>query len=597
MSEAADTMTGLADATENRVRARRRAEARFRLYGLIAIGAALSALAVLVVSIVIEALPAFTEHRLTLEMTIDEEVIDPRGRIAEAQAATGLSAEERAEAIDAAIRRANFTGLLRQSLLEAFPGVTDRRAQRDLAQMVSPINAAVIARRVARDPSLIGSTGSIEMPISDDVDQYLQGAIGRERFRTTGPAQPSGTSGEIEIEAARENFDPVLQRMRDRFAAEAERLEAAAARAERRLAALPADDESVAGERQQAELEAARLRDRAATYRSRAAGSTDELNADLPSVLISINGGVVRASAIEGGRVRGEALVNLENADEAAPGEWTIAVMETAEADRRISDRQIAYADVLQARGQIAQGFNWTLFTNADSRDPELAGVRGAFIGSLLTMLVTMVLAAPVAVLAAIYLEEFAPRNWVTGLIEVNINNLAAVPSIVFGLLGLAVFINFMGLPRSAPLVGGLVLALMTLPTIIIATRAALKAVPPSVRQGALGLGASPVQSVFHHVLPLAMPGILTGSIIGLAQALGETAPLLMIGMVAFVADAPSGFTDAATVLPVQVYIWSSAAERAFEARTSAAIIVLLSLMIALNLLAVYVRRRFERRW
>lgn len=234
-------------------------------------------------------------------------------------------------------------------------------------------------------------------------------------------------------------------------------------------------------------------------------------------------------------------------------------------------------------------------------REPDVAGVKGALYGSILTILVTMLLSVPVGVFAAIYLEEFAPKNRFTDLIEVNINNLAAVPSIVFGLLGLSVFINLFGLPRSAPVLGGLVLSLMTLPTMIIATRAALKAVPPSIREAALGVGASQTQSVFHHVLPLAAPGILTGSIIGLARALGETAPLLMIGMVAFIADPPSlspeGLMEPATVMPVQIFLWYDGAERAFEARTAAAILVLLTLMIGLNALAIYLRRRFERRW
>lgn len=269
----------------------------------------------------------------------------------------------------------------------------------------------------------------------------------------------------------------------------------------------------------------------------------------------------------------------------------------TPETDRRVSDREIEWLNELQNRGLISNGFNWRFFYYGDSREPELAGMLGAIVGSLLTMLVTLVLSFPVAVAAAIYLEEFSPKNRFTDLIEVNINNLAAVPSIVFGLLGLAVFINVFGLPRSAPLVGGMVLALMTLPTIIIAARASLKAVPPSIREGALGVGASPVQAVFHHVLPLAMPGIMTGTIIGMAQALGETAPLLMIGMVAFVADIPSGITSPAAALPVQIFLWADSAERAFVERTSAAIIVLLGFLILMNLTAILLRQRFEKRW
>ncbi len=268
------------------------------------------------------------------------------------------------------------------------------------------------------------------------------------------------------------------------------------------------------------------------------------------------------------------------------------------ETDRRIKDYQLKWIDQLQAENRLEKRFNTTFFTSGDSREPEQAGIKGAFIGSLLTMLVTMALSFPIGVLTAVYLEEFAPQNnrWVD-IIEININNLAAVPSIVFGLLGLAVFIALFGVPRSAPLVGGLVLTLMTLPTIIIASRAAIKSVPPSIREAALGLGASKMQTTFGHVVPLAMPGILTGSIIGMAQALGETAPLLMIGMVAFVADIPQGITDPATVMPVQIYLWSDSPERAFTERTSAAIMVLLAFLVVMNFLAVMLRKKFERKW
>ena len=265
--------------------------------------------------------------------------------------------------------------------------------------------------------------------------------------------------------------------------------------------------------------------------------------------------------------------------------------------ERRVKDNEIAWVDRLDAAEGVDVRFNTTFFTAGDSREPELAGIWGAVMGSLLTLFVTLLLSFPVGVLSAVYLEEFAPKNKWTHLIEVNINNLAAVPSIVFGLLGLAVFLNVFGLPRSAPLVGGMVLALMTLPTIIIAARAALKAVPPSIREAALGVGASKIQVMTHHVLPLAMPGILTGTIIGMAQALGETAPLLMIGMVAFIVDIPGGFTDPATVMPVQIYLWADSPERAFVAKTSAAIMMLLVFLVFMNALAVVLRKRFERRW
>jgi phosphate transport system permease protein len=273
------------------------------------------------------------------------------------------------------------------------------------------------------------------------------------------------------------------------------------------------------------------------------------------------------------------------------------APRDVPESDRRIDDRQLGWLTALETQGRVDLQFNRYFFTRGDSRDPELAGIWGATVGSFFMLLVTLALSFPLGVATAIYLEEFAPRNRWTDLIEVNINNLAAVPSIVFGLLGLALFINAFGLPRSAPLVGGLVLSLMTLPVIIIASRAALTAVPPSIREAALGLGASKMQMVLHHVLPLAMPGMLTGTIIGMARALGESAPLLMIGMVAFIVDVPDSPLSPATALPVQVYLWADSPERAFVERTSAAIVVLLMFLLVMNAAAILLRKRFERRY
>jgi phosphate transport system permease protein len=270
---------------------------------------------------------------------------------------------------------------------------------------------------------------------------------------------------------------------------------------------------------------------------------------------------------------------------------------DTPEARRRVNDEQIAWFDALEEQGRVSRPLNWGLFTNADSRFPEIAGLAGAMVGSFYVLLVCFLVSLPVGIAAAIYLEEFAPKNRITDVIEVNINNLAAVPSIIFGLLGLAVFIQIFGLPRSVPLVGGLVLALMTLPTIIIVTRNALKAVPPSIREAAFGVGASRHQVVMHHVLPLALPGIMTGTIIGLAQALGETAPLLLIGMNAFITSPPGGMLDPSTALPTQIFIWADSPERGFVSRTSAGILVLLMFLITMNALAIFLRQRFERTW
>lgn len=268
------------------------------------------------------------------------------------------------------------------------------------------------------------------------------------------------------------------------------------------------------------------------------------------------------------------------------------------EEERRVvSNLQLRLLDQWTAEGRVGSIFNINFFTRGDSRNPELAGLAGALAGSFWALLVCFVISFPMGIAAAIYLEEFAPKNRITEIIEVNINNLAAVPSIIFGLLGLAVILNFFGVPRSTPLAGGIVLSLMTLPTIIIACRAALKAVPPSIRQGALAMGASPMQVVLHHVLPLALPGTLTGTIIGLAQALGETAPLLMIGMFAFVVDIPTSPLESAAALPVQVYLWAESSERGFVELTAAAIMVILVFLVLMNLLAVIFRKKFERRW
>lgn len=424
--------TRASDAVRKGLKKRYAAEARFKAYGIGAIGIALSAVIVLFYTIISSGLPAFTETSITLNVEMNEQVIDP----------TGTRDPQ-------TLNTANYRKVVFDSLLSQFPDVTTRRDRRDLTAMLSSGASFKVQKLVTGNPSLIGQVVTIDLPVAADFDLYKKGVITK---------------------------------------------------------------------------------------------ATDEV-------------------------------------------------------DRKVSNKQMAWFDNLLERGIVHSGFNTTFFTNADSREPELAGIWGATMGTLFTMLVTLGLSFPIGVAAAVYLEEFAPKNRLTQIIEVNINNLAAVPSIVFGLLGLAVFINFFGLPRSAPLVGGMVLALMTLPTIIIAARAALKAVPPSIREAALGLGASRMQVVTHHVLPLAMPGILTGTIIGMAQALGETAPLLMIGMVAFIVDIPGSITDPATVLPVQVYLWADSPERAFVARTSGAIMVLLAFLIMMNALAVILRKKFERRW
>ncbi len=414
------------------LRRRQAAEKRFRLYGLLAILLGLVFLSVLFVSIVGNGYSAFAQTYVRLPVYFDAAVIDPEGtRDPET------------------LGSADYAGLVKASLREMFPAVTERGERRALYGIISNGAGFELRDRVLGDPALIGTRQDVWLVADDEIDMLVKGRVDR---------------------------------------------------------TLP-------------------------------------------------------------------------------------------ELDRRVKDDQIGWVDRLDAEGRVEKRFNTNFFLAGDSRDPELAGIRGALVGSLYTLLLTLALSFPIGVAAAVYLEEFAPRNRITDLIEVNINNLAAVPSIVFGLLGLAVFINFFGIPRSSPLVGALVLTLLVLPTIIIASRAALKSVPPSIREAALGVGASPMQTVIYHVLPLAMPGMLTGTIIGMAHALGETAPLLMIGMVAFIVSIPAGVFDPATVLPVQIFLWADSPERAFVEKTSAAIAVLLAFLILMNAVAVILRKRFERRW
>jgi len=409
-----------------RVSRRHAADRRMRIYGLAAIGLAVGLLGVLLVSLILSGHTAFVQTKVPLQVTVAEDLVSPDDP-----------------------ERGNYRKLVRDAFRNLLPVEMSRSEERAYMDMLSAGAPFLLRNRVLADPSLIGQTIGITVPLADPIDQFHKGIIPR----------------------------------------------------------------------------------------------------DVP------------------------------------------------EEQRRVNDLQIGYYDELVAQGLISTPFNWALFFSADSRFPELAGLAGALVGSFYALLVCFLISFPVGISAAIYLEEFARKNRWSDLIEVNINNLAAVPSVVFGLLGLAVFLGFFGLPRSAPLVGGMVLSLMTLPTIIIATRSALKAVPPSIREAAFGIGASRHQVVLHHVLPLALPGILTGTIIGLAQALGETAPLLLIGMNAFITSAPGGLTDPATALPTQIFIWADSPERGFVARTSAAILVLIGFLVFMNAIAIFLRQRLERKW
>jgi phosphate transport system permease protein len=597
------------DAAQARVKARYRAEARFKLYGLLAIGLTAVFLVVVLADIVMKGAPALLQHYVVMDVKIDPAEVDPQG-----------------SKDPAVIRNGDFQALVRNTLRAALPNVTDRPGRRLLDGIVSTGAADALRDRVAADPSLIGQTLRLPLLLSDDTDLYYKGLGTRiDRRAARGIATPSGTEGEITILTSANDFAADLTAVKQRLAAraralrrEADRLRpsvqqlgARRAQLERSLAeartsgdatrvalleslvkTVSSDFESLAAKEKELTDEAAGLQ-----ARFESPGADETLGTSVPSILVAINGGLVKIKQLGNTQSEGEVLLPLDSAADATPGSWNIVTYATPEANRRVSDREVTWLERFREKGQVQSSFNWAFFTSGDSREPELAGIRGALVGSAITLFVTLLICLPIGVAAAIYLEEFAAKNRVTELIEVNINNLAAVPSIVFGLLGLAVFLNFVGLPRSAPLVGGLVLALLVLPTIIIASRAALKAVPPSIKEAALGVGASQQQAIFHHVLPLAMPGIMTGTIIGMAHALGETAPLLMIGMVAFIVEVPRGLTDAATVLPVQIYLWSDLPEIAFQAKTAAAIMVLLVFLFVMNGAAIYLRKRFERRW
>jgi phosphate transport system permease protein len=598
--------TGLLDYTihtsdEARRRLARRyaAERRFKALGLAAVLAAMLALALLLSTVVYQAFPAFTLNYATLPLQLSGENINPDD-----------------------LRDSNFDAVVRDAIDAALPFAESRNDRRAARGILSDA-AGIIAREdVLADPELVGGTHEIAVPVSDTVDLYLKGLIVEpEDVGVSGAARPSAQTGEVTVRLDREATGRIrddaaaaLRTQAERLSRQASRSAAAADVQARRVTTLrervsAADVNTrpaLEAELATAEAELARLEADAASLQERAAAliaeadtpdSESALGPDSPSYLLYLNGGIIKVTAVAADGVTGEVLVPLNSAAEAGEGAWRLVRLPLSESERQVSDREIAYVETLREAGFVDSRFNSIFFTRGASREPEMAGILGAVVGSFLTLMVTLALAFPVGVAAAVYLEEFAPKNRWTDLIEVNINNLAAVPSIVFGLLGLAVFLNFFGLPRSAPLVGGMVLALMTLPIIIIASRAALKAVPPSIREAALGVGASRLQTVFHHVLPLAMPGIMTGTIIGMAHALGETAPLLMIGMVAFIVDIPGGITEPATLLPVQIFMWADFPEAAFRQKTSAAILVLLAFLVVMNAVAVILRKRFERRW
>lgn len=577
-------------ASRARLKKRRAAETRLKAYGIAAISFAGLALLTLLWSVVGKAGLAMTESYITLEVP--------------------LTAAEISE--DPA--RADYDGIVKDALKARFPSMSGRKDRRELYGIISGGANFELRQEVLADPAMIGTTGGRRLLASDDADLYLKGAFGTLRVvETAGQITVTGEGDAVTLTSSSDDFSVQLAVVKEALLDRARILHRQAARqdngrAVRTAEAAAATDEAVRAVKLSEALAYGAARDvliaQADDLETRAArpGGEEDMGSDLPSILVEIGGGWIKATRVADNRLTGDWILP----GDAAAGAWTLHVLSVPEDARKVSDRQVVMVETLRSDGVVETTFNTRFFTGGDSREAELAGIWGAAVGSFWTMLVTFCIAFPIGVSAAIYLEEFAPKTRLTDFIEVNINNLAAVPSIVFGLLGLAIFvagIDILGVriggfvPRSAPLAGGLVLALMTLPTIIIAARASIRAVPPSIRDAALGVGASKLQTAFHHVFPLAMPGILTGTIIGMAQALGETAPLIMIGMVAFIVDVPTGITDSATVLPVQVFRWSDFPERAFEARTAAAICVLLFFLVAMNALAVFLRKRFERRW
>ncbi|OUS07666.1 phosphate ABC transporter, permease protein PstA [Rhodobacterales bacterium 52_120_T64] len=563
-----------------RLKKRRAAEWRLKAYGILAIVLAGAALITLMWSVVSKASGAFTESYISLPVYLEADEIDPDN--------TGDPT---------IIGRANYGGLSKDALKAAFPFVKSRGDKREMYDIISGGAAFELRELAMTTPSVVGQTLDFRFLASDIADLYLKGSYGELIEQNAGgnlTVESSGKTAVVNSSAA--DFAFVMARLKEDLRGKAAFNRDQAALQENGRAVFVERGDLVEAAKREAERD--RLIALAIELEARAAqdGGTEVLDKSSPSVLVRMGETWVKLTAVSATGGEGDVIGTLRNV-KLATGDWQVYSQDLPEASRKVSDLQIVLIENLRSAGVVETVFNTRFFTAGDSREPELAGIWGAAVGSFWTMLVTILLAFPIGVMAAVYLEEFAKKNLMNTFIEVNINNLAAVPSIVYGLLGLAVFLGFFGVPRSAPLAGGIVLAVMTLPTIIIASRAAMAAVPPSIRDAALGIGASKLQTAFHHVLPLSMPGILTGTIIGMARALGETAPLIMIGMVAFIVDVPTGITDSATVLPVQIYRWSDFPERAFEARTSAAILVLLVFLVLMNGLAVFLRKRFERRW
>jgi len=575
-----------------RLKRRYRSELQFKIIGLSAILASILFLVFLLYTIVLSGLPAFTYHYVTLPVDVTQ--ID--------------RAEVLQQAAENKQIKANFNKPANDAILSQAPYASGRKKKKLIRGLISNGSGVLLRNTYLENENLSESAQEVEFLVSDFVDLYLKGLIAKPTLSNPNVAiSVSEKEGDVTINAQGDVFENFLGKIQDHLAQKISALEKpqrqliANLEERRQIVANAESDELVKTAQEEissleGNIEFQKTRIDTLIVRRDNALDNATLDSTMPSLLLRVGGGVVKVSELGKNTANGQVIAPLENL-KADAGAWTLQEILSPEDNRKFKDLEVVVVDQLSENGKIRSKFNSLLFSKGDSREPELAGVWGAVVGSFFTMIITLALSFPLGVAAAIYLEEFAPKNRLTDLIEVNINNLAAVPSIVFGLLGLAVFLSFFGFTRSAPVVGGMVLALMTLPTIIIASRTALKSVPPSIREAALGVGASKIQAVFHHVLPLAIPGILTGAIIGMARALGETAPLLMIGMFAFVADVPDGLTSKSTVLPVQIFLWADAPEPGFQQKTAAAIMVLLAFLVAMNAIAVFLRKRFERRW
>lgn len=577
-----DKILSTKEIIQARLKGRYNSEKRFKAFGIGMVIVAIIACLVLLVSIFIQASPSFTESRLKIDVNLDAAKIDPAGQ--------RQTADIRAQG--------DFNGVIVDALVKQFPNAETDGSIDDLMDMVANIAANPLAIYVSKHPDLVGKTVKADLALNDDVDMFLKGGFGKlERTNISNVTATQLPDGSYEFVSAQKGFVSVKTQIvgliSQTFAQKKNLLAIKQAKLKTLTEAKDKTPEQNV-EISQIESDATELENFVNNFGAAMGSNSDlSLSDSVPSVILLGGNGAFKATLLNEGKIDTRTLVTPN----APIKDIKIVVVNSSEDTRPLGDRAAALGLLMKDNGLVKTRPNITLLTRSDSNDAEMSGVLSAIIGSLFTLAVTFFIAVPVGVMAAIYLEEFAPKNWLTDLIEVNINNLAAVPSIVFGLLGFSVFLHFFQMPRSAPIVGGIVLSLMCLPVVIIASRAALKAVPPSIREAALGVGASKVQAVFHHVLPLALPGIMTGSILAMAHALGETAPLLMIGMVAFIADIPKGLTDAATVLPVEVYMWAGRPERAWDARTSSAIIVLLVFMLMMNAVAIFLRRKFERRW